>query len=100
MWDPIKIGSTERIDRNGGIPRVKEVTKISSEPFLLAAVHGTKRLEKQIQKIFWADRIRGEWFRQTSDLLFLISLMVKEASEVAIFKDEYVCLYFIKRTTD
>lgn len=79
MWSPVKIGFTSRQSKDGGLPRIKEITKQFRRESLIAALPGSTRLEKFIHKVFDHDRIRGEWFRQTNDLLFLIREMTIES---------------------
>lgn len=42
----------------------------NDEPLrLVAAIPGTKRLERELHELFAGDRVRGEWFFPTFELL-------------------------------
>ena len=64
----IKIGFTTNIEA-----RFKALSAHSgAELRLLATMPGTRRKERTLHRKFAADRVRGEWFRATDDLLAYI----------------------------
>lgn len=66
---PIKIGTTNNVESRLGDIRVLNPQKIK----LLKSIKGTQKYEKEIHRKFKNDRIKGEWFRLSSDLIEFIN---------------------------
>lgn len=99
MYSPIKIGHTGRPPKHGVFERVGE-TKSHSPKHLIAALPGGEITEKKLHKLFARDRMDGEWFRQTSDLLYLIHIMIQEAGARKIEFGQYVCIKMMEGAVD
>ncbi len=96
MDSPIKIGHTSRHLKE----RMSEINISSSSYHLIAALPGGEPAEKRLHKLFETDRIRGEWFRQTADLLYMIHIMIQEAGTRDSKSGNYLCIKMMKRTVE
>lgn len=73
---PVKIGCSIK-------PRSRLSQYLSWSPFMLeivATAPGTHRLERSLHKIFDRDRLHGEWFAASRELLEMIAYVVEHGA--------------------
>lgn len=65
VGDAVKIGRAKDLGARLRLLRVDNADEVQ----LLAKIRGTVAGEKEIQDLFHKSRIRGEWFRETPELI-------------------------------
>jgi len=77
----IKIGTSERVEA-----RLSNLqTSCPDKLYLLATTPGNAATEARIHRAFADQHIRGEWFRPSTDMLFLIALAAEGMHEKITF---------------